>query len=178
VAAALCGVLAAADSNEATAREILALERTALDGTRTEIRHMLPNAFIGKREPPTADELTAALGPARVHWDQLLARLAAELNLVVEEWNSSSPKYGWALRLKMKKRNILYLGPCRGSFRVAFVLGDRAVEAARHGTLPRKVVKLVEEGKRYPEGTAVRIEAVGAKDIAAIVKLAAIKLRY
>ena len=32
VAAALCGVLAAADGNEATAREVLALERTTLDG--------------------------------------------------------------------------------------------------------------------------------------------------
>lgn len=31
-AAALCGVLAAADQNEATAREILALERKAMDG--------------------------------------------------------------------------------------------------------------------------------------------------
>ena len=31
-AAALCGALAAADSNEAVAREIVALERTALDG--------------------------------------------------------------------------------------------------------------------------------------------------
>ncbi len=32
VAAALCGVLTAADGNEATAREVLALERTTLDG--------------------------------------------------------------------------------------------------------------------------------------------------
>jgi hypothetical protein len=32
VAAGLCGVLAAADGNEATAREVLALERTTLDG--------------------------------------------------------------------------------------------------------------------------------------------------
>jgi ketosteroid isomerase-like protein len=32
VAAALCGVLAAANGNEATAREVLALERTTLDG--------------------------------------------------------------------------------------------------------------------------------------------------
>jgi hypothetical protein len=32
VAAALCSVLAAADGNEATAREVLALERTTLDG--------------------------------------------------------------------------------------------------------------------------------------------------
>ena len=32
VAAVLCGVLAAAEGNEATAREVLALERTTLDG--------------------------------------------------------------------------------------------------------------------------------------------------
>src|ERR1039458_5434550 len=48
------------------------------------------------------------------------------------------------------KRNILYLGPCRGGFRVTFVLGDKAVEAERHSTLPRTVVRIVEEGKRYP----------------------------
>jgi hypothetical protein len=139
---------------------------------------MLSNAFIGKPEQPTADELTATLGPARTHWDQLLVRLAAELNLVVEEWSSYSPKYGWSLRLKMKKRNIVYLGPGRGGFNVSFILGDRAVEAARHGTLPRRMVKLVEEGTRYPEGTGVRMEVTSGKDIAAIVKLAAIKLQY
>lgn len=139
---------------------------------------VLPNAFIGKLEAPTAKELTAALGAARVHWDQLLARLAAELNLVVEEWNSYSPKAGWALRLKMKKRNIVYLSPCQGGFRVSFVFGGKAVEAARQSTLPRRIVKLVEEGKRYPEGTWIRMEKTDGKDIPAIVKLAAIKLQH
>jgi hypothetical protein len=137
-----------------------------------------PNAFIGKAEKPTEDELTAALGCARVVWDELIARLAADCGIVVEEWNSYSPKAGWSLRLKVKKRNILYLAPCRGGFRVAFVLGDRAVEAARQSTLPQKVVKLIEEGTRYPEGTAVRMDVNAAKDIAAIVKLAAIKLQH
>jgi hypothetical protein len=139
---------------------------------------MLPNAFIGKPEKPSDDELTAELGLARVLWDQLIARLAAESNIVVQEWNSYSPKAGWALRLKVKNRNILYLSPCRGGFRAALVLGDRAVEAARQSALPRKVAAIVEQGKRYPEGTAVRMDVTGAKDIAAIVKLASIKLQY
>jgi hypothetical protein len=104
--------------------------------------------------------------------------LAAESNIVVQEWNSYSPKAGWALRLKVKKRNILYLSPCRGGFRAALVLGDRAVEAARQSALPRKVAAIVETGKRYPEGTAVQLDVTGAKDIAAIVKLASIKLQY
>jgi hypothetical protein len=61
---------------------------------------------------------------------------------------------------------------------VALVLGDRAVEAARRSALPRKVLRIVEAGKGYPEGTAVRIDPARAGDIAAIVKLASIKLRY
>src|ERR1035438_9214792 len=139
---------------------------------------MRPTAFIGKSEEPANDELTAELGSARGLWDQLVARLASESNIVVQEWNSYSPKAGWSLRLKVKKRNILYLAPCHGAFRVAFVLGDKAVEAVRHSTLPRKLIKMIEEGKRYPEGTAVRMDVTGAKDLPAIVKLAAIKLEY
>ena len=139
---------------------------------------MLPNAFIGKANKPTANELTVALGPAKPLWDELIARLTAESDIVTQEWNSSSPKNGWALRMKEKKRNILYLFPCRGAFRIAMVLGGTAVEAARRSTLPRKVIRIVEEGKRYPEGTAVQMDVTSAKDIAAIVMLASIKTQY
>jgi hypothetical protein len=138
---------------------------------------MLPNAFIGKASQPTDDELTAELGESRRLWDDVLARLASECKIVDQEWNSYSKKAGWSLRLKVKKRNILYLGPRHGSFRVAFVLGDRAVAAARAGKLPRSILKMVEEGQHYPEGTAVRFDVSGLKDVDAVVKLAAIKLQ-
>jgi len=138
---------------------------------------MLPNAFIGKANQPTDAELTAELGESRRLWDDLLARLASECKIIDQEWNSYSKKAGWSLRLKVKKRNILYLSPCQGGFRVAFVLGDRAVTAARAGKLPRSIVKMVEEGQHYPEGTAVRFDVSGPKDVDAVVKLAAIKLQ-
>jgi len=53
---------------------------------------MSPNAFIGKTRKPTEAELAAALGPAKVIWDQILADLAAECGADVQEWNSYSPK--------------------------------------------------------------------------------------
>ena len=59
---------------------------------------MTPNAFIGKTKQPTDGELTAALGPARATWDQLLADLAQEYSVNIREWNSYSPKAGWSLR--------------------------------------------------------------------------------
>jgi hypothetical protein len=134
-----------------------------------------PNAFIGKTSTPIAEEVTSALGETAVLWKQLVDWLA-EQGVAVQEWKSSSPKYGWSLRLKLKKRTIVYLGPCNGCFRVAFVLGDRAVAAARQSDLSKKTLKLLDEAPRYAEGTGLRLMVKARKDLAAIHKLALIKL--
>lgn len=134
-----------------------------------------PNAFVGHATKPTTEELTAALGPTASIWNQLVANMA-ELGLTIQEWNSYSIKAGWALRLKLKKRNILYMAPCKGCFRVAFILGDRAVEAARESKLPKSIVKAIEDAPRYPEGTGLRLLVKRVSDLPPIRKLAAIKL--
>ena len=134
------------------------------------------NAFIGKLKKPTKVQLAAALGPSKQIWDKLVADLAEENDVNVREWNSYSPKAGWSLRLKHKKRTIIWLGPCHGCFRVALILGDKAVKAARQSRLPQRIMKIIAEAPKYPEGTGVRIDVKGPKDIPAIKKLAAIKL--
>lgn len=133
---------------------------------------MSPNAFIGWTKPPTGDELSAALGAARVLWDELIT----SLDLPIQEWNSYSPKAGWSLKVKLGKRTILYLAPCAGSFRAAFVLGARAVEAAHNSKLSKPLLKLMDDAPRYAEGTGVRLEIRAHKDLAAVRKLAEIKL--
>jgi len=137
---------------------------------------MLPNAFLNQTKKPTDDELSAALGPSRALWDQLLAEMAGELDVTIQDWNSYSPKAGWSLRLKREKRTILYLSPCRGSFRAAFALGDKAVEAARRSRLPKRALRIIDEAKRYAEGTGVRIDVNRPPDIAVVKKLAVLKL--
>lgn len=69
------------------------------------------NAFIGKTTQPTSAEITSALGPAAPVWEELPLRLRDEQKITIGEWTSSSPKHGWALRMKQKKRNILYMAP-------------------------------------------------------------------
>jgi hypothetical protein len=137
---------------------------------------MLPNAFIGKSKKPTTSELTEAIGASKVFWDELVAKATKELEIDNSEWNSYSPKAGWALRLKHKKRNMLYLSPFPGSFCVTFILGDKAIKAARAAGLPARAIKLIDEAKRYPEGTAIRIEVKKAKDLELIVQLATFKM--
>jgi hypothetical protein len=134
------------------------------------------NAFIGKTKKPTDDELAAALGPAKSVWDRLVKDLAEESGVDVQEWNSYSPKAGWSLRLKRKKRTIAWLAPCQGCFRVAFILGDKAMKAARECGLPQRVIKILDEAPRYPEGTGVRLEVKAVKDVTVLKKLASVKL--
>lgn len=137
---------------------------------------MLANAFVGNATKPTDAELAAALGPAKTLWDQLLNGLAARCKVDVREWSSYSRKAGWSLSVKHKQRVIVYLSPCQGCFRASFALGGKAVQAARQSGLPPGVIKIIDQARRYAEGTAVRIEVKAAKDLAVVEKLAAIKM--
>ena len=139
---------------------------------------MLANAFIGRESAPDESALAKELGPVKAVWDRLLAELKREHGLDAGEWNSSSRKSGWAFRLKRGERNVVYLAPGRGAFLASFALGDRAVAAARESELPREVMEVIESARRYAEGTAVRLEVRTAKDVAAVVKLAGIKLAH
>ena len=134
------------------------------------------NAFVGQAERPTEKEIEAALEQSFALWRRLVAELKDDLKLDGEEWHSSGLKYGWALRLQMKKRNIVYFGPRKGSFMAAFVLGDKAVAVARKSKLPAYVLKMIAEAKRYGEGTPVRIEVSKPEDLGPVKILAKIKV--
>jgi hypothetical protein len=136
----------------------------------------IPNAFIGKPKQPTPTEVAAALGVAAPAWNELLNWFAQEKAVTGQEWKCYSLKYGWSLQLKLKRRTIVHLSPCSGCFRAAFILGDKAVKVARGSNLSAKMLKLIDEAPRYPEGTGIRLIVHSEKDLAPIRKLAAIKL--
>lgn len=133
------------------------------------------NAFIGHTKPPTDAELSKALGIAKKLWVELVADLTAD-GVDVQEWGSSSKKLGWSLRVKRKDRVIVYLARFQGYFRASFALGDKAVQAACQSDLPQLVIKIIDEARRYAEGTAVRLDVKTAKDVTVVRKLAMIKL--
>jgi hypothetical protein len=134
------------------------------------------NAFIGRTSRPSDADLESVLGGAKPLWDHLIADLAAEHQVTIQEWRSYSVKSGWALRLKRGKRTIVWLAPCAGSFQVAFIFGDRAVLAARESGLSDRVVRMLDAAPRYPEGTALRLQIKSARDLAVVKKLALLKL--
>lgn len=135
----------------------------------------IPNAFLGSTHPPTDSDIEAALGPTLETWKLLIGWLI-EHGGQDQEWISSSPKYGWSLRIKKKKRAIVYLAPCRGSFRVSLALGDKAMAAARRADLPQAIQKVLDEATRYAEGTGLRFMVNRTQDLDPIRILALIKM--
>ena len=152
------------------------LEFRGETATTTNPDAMSANAFTGRTKKPTDAELAAALGSAKAVWDVFLVELDNQLGVNIHEWKSYSPKAGWSLRVKRKKRAIVWLAPCAGCFRVAFILGDKAMRAARQIKFPQRVVKALNEAPKYAEGTGVRLEVKSSRNLGALKKLAAIKL--
>jgi hypothetical protein len=140
------------------------------------MNHMAFSGFYDKTAEPAENELAAALGPAGKLWHELRLRIASEFAPLTEEWVFSGKNYGWSLRLKQKKRAVLYMKPLEGHFRVSFAFGEKAVKAAHQSGLPASVLKLIDNGPKYPEGWGVRMEVRGEKDVRTAVKLAGIKM--
>lgn len=137
---------------------------------------MIENAFVGKLTQPTPKELATKLGDSKEAWNQIVSEITSECGITDKEWNCYSPKAGWSLRLKQKKRNIVYLAPCNGCFRVALILGDKAMKVAKNTEFPKKFAKLIAEAPHYPEGSAIRFEVTSAGDVAVVKQLAKIKV--
>lgn len=137
---------------------------------------VLENPFAGQAKKPTDKAVASVLGTSLSLWNELVDDLQRDLKIDTAEWHSASVKYGWSLRLQLKKRNIVYLGPRNGWFMAALALGDKAIAAARSTNLPARVLKTIAEAKRYPEGTGVRIEVKTPEDAAAVKSLAKIKV--
>ena len=98
----------------------------------------MTRAFIGKTEKPSSAEITKLSVPVLKFGSSWW--IGWPVNKRREEWKCT-PKCGWSLRLKLKKRTIVHLCPCDGSFRVAFILGNRAVKVARQSDLPKSMLK-------------------------------------
>lgn len=140
---------------------------------------MLVNPFLGKTERPTEEELAVELGAAKEMWDRLIGDLGENGNINVQEWKVYSPKAGWwSLQLKQKERTIAALIPVRKRFRVAFVLGEQAVRAARKSGLSQEVMRVAAEAPRCADGTTFILDVRKPTDLVRVMKLTAIKLEH
>ena len=137
---------------------------------------MALSALDDKSKMPDDKAVAAVLGPSKSLWDELIDTLAAEFAPVSDSWGFSGKAWGWSLRLKRKKRTILYLTPCTGYLLAGFALGEKAVRAAQESRLPKSVLKVIDEAPRYAEGRGVRLEVRRSSHVKHVTTLAKIKM--
>ncbi len=130
-------------------------------------------SFDDKENVPDDASLAEGLGPSKKLWDEFVRHVADAYAPVTEAWGFYK---SWSLRLKRKKRTIVYLLPREGRFLCAFVFGGKATEAARQAKLPKAVMKEIEDAPVYAEGRGFRLEVRTAGDVETMKKLAAIKM--
>ena len=136
------------------------------------------SAFDDKSKEPEGEDLARTLGRSAVHWEDLRRHAAAEFAPLDETWTFAGAKWGWALRLRRKKRTVLSMVPCKGHFLVGFALCEKAVAAARDSRLPDSVLAAIDDAQQYPEGKAVRIAVRNKNDREIVKQLAAIKMAH
>jgi hypothetical protein len=139
---------------------------------------MATSIFDDKASPPVDDAVRAVLGAAAPLWSELRAAIAEAHAPLDSEWVWGGKPYGWSLRLRQKKRAVLYLTPCSGYFRAAFAIGGKAADAAPAARLARHVLRAIADAPRFAEGRAVRLEVRSAADVADVVAVAALKMSH
>lgn len=136
------------------------------------------SALIDKTQIPQECDVAAVLGDTFLVWKQLEKDICERYGPLSAEWAYSSPKTGWGLRLKGKKRAFIYMTPCKGYFLASFVLGEKAVAYSRESGLPASVLTVIEAAPKYAEGRGVRFQVKRPDDLSWLLKVAAAKMKY
>jgi hypothetical protein len=137
---------------------------------------MALSIFDDKSKQPTKQMLAKALGKQYQLWKDIAKYVVGKYAKATEEWKYPGAKYGWSFRLKDRKRNIIYMTPSTGCITVAFVFGDKGVDAVQDSSLPQSIKDELRNATKYVEGRGIRLQVRNKTDLANIKRLVDIKL--
>jgi hypothetical protein len=137
---------------------------------------MSTSNFNDKQVVPDEAALAAEIGESKEYLDRICRFIEDETGHLTLEWKHYGQKSGWTLKLLSKKRNLLFVGPEDGSFIIAFVFGDRAVEAVLKSQLPETIKNELLNARKYAEGRGIRFEIRDESELESVIQLIRIKL--
>ncbi len=138
----------------------------------------MPEIIFGEKLViPDDKQLKYALGKTYIVVEKIFEFLNKEYTEIKPEWKFYGAKHGWQLKIFHKKRNILFLIPYQGYFKIGIVFGDKAIDAILESKLPEKIKTDLLNAKKYMEGRGIAIEVKSEKEFEIIRELIKIKLK-
>jgi len=132
--------------------------------------------FEDKNTNPDDKILAKALGKSNRLWQEIKKHLKTEYGELIEDWKFYGQKSGWILKTLRKKRNLFFFIPLKGSFRVSFIFGEKAVAKVEKSDLPKELITELKNARKYAEGRGLRIDVKNSADVENIKKLVEIKV--
>ena len=138
---------------------------------------MSASIFDLKLVEPNDQMLAAELGNTKEYLDKIGSFVKEEFGDLTLEWKYYGQKSGWILKMFYKKRNVLFIVPCKGFFRVAFTFGENAVNGIIASELPEFIKNEILVARKYSEGRTIQLEIKTDEQYDNILNLIRIKLK-
>jgi len=138
---------------------------------------METSVFKDKSAKPDAIRLIKAIGDTAKSWEAIKKHIGENYGAVNEEWKFYGASSGWTLKALLKKRNLFFLTPLQGYFRVSFVFGDKAVAVVEKSDLPKELIGTLKSARKYAEGRGIRVDIRAPNDVEIVKKLIDIKVQ-
>ena len=113
---------------------------------------MPKDRFTHEKNQPTDLDLKKRIGPSFQLLEETTGSLQAECQGLSFEWKFSKSS-GWYVTYNRKKKRLFYLFPKNGDFIFKIVFNDNCLEQIKDGSFPKFVINMIENAKKYPEGT-------------------------
>ena len=133
--------------------------------------------FIEKDLIPNDKMLIEALKDSHTRYVKILENLNSMSPNIHTEWKYYGKKIGWLLKHLDSNRNIFFLVVNDGSFKLSFTFGEKIVSSILSSADVRDhTKKLLENAKRYAEGTTIIISVDSDSDVEEVIRLLKYKI--
>lgn len=130
--------------------------------------------FTDKEHEPTKDEISTALGPTKVLWDELIGFIRDNYEME-GEFIHYGKKYGWTRRYRKSGKALISLFPAKDHFVAQVVLNPAQTEKALEAGLGKDTIEMIENAHAYHDGRWLWIKVASKQTLKDVKQLLLIK---
>lgn len=119
---------------------------------------MEKSIFTDKKTIPVDTDCDKFYQETCLFWKEIRDYVFEKYPKAEEQWYYAGDKFGWAFRIKDKKRAIVYFLPVEPYFKLSFIFGERAFADILKSSVSLKIKEELENAKLYAEGRPLRVE--------------------